>query len=186
MIKTTHTAQKIGGRRDKHRAPSRAHAKHEVCLSTSMPAECEAQEWWFDVRPKFVGKRRPRPIDELLSESSESTSTSDATTARWCEASETRAAASQSNRQSEKVVRVPTRRAEGKSHRSRSKCGSAGHRRFAQTSRDVRDAEGRVVGRKHKCVHRRMTGQCPETGESPGRRCHRRPKYCSGQDSDIT
>ena len=67
----------------------------------SMSGESETDEWWFDVRPKEVGKTRPRPIDELLSESSKSSSTSDATTARWYEAFETRAAASQSTRRSE-------------------------------------------------------------------------------------
>ena len=45
----------------------------------------ETEEWWFNVRPKRVGKRRPCPIDEFLSESFESSSTSDATTARWYE-----------------------------------------------------------------------------------------------------
>ena len=71
-----------------------------VPLPFSVSGESETEEWWFDVRPKEVGKRRP-PIDELLAESSKSSSTSDATTARWCEAFGTRAAASQSTRRSE-------------------------------------------------------------------------------------
>ena len=50
-----------------------------------MPGESESEEWWFDVRPKGVGKRRPRLVDELCSESSDSISTSDATTAGWKE-----------------------------------------------------------------------------------------------------
>ena len=44
-------------------------------------SECE--EVWFDVRPKAVGKKRPCPIDEVCSESSESSGTFDAMTARW-------------------------------------------------------------------------------------------------------
>ena len=40
----------------------------------------ESEDCWFDVRPKGVGKRRPRPIHELCSESSESSNTPDATT----------------------------------------------------------------------------------------------------------
>ena len=56
----------------------------------------DSEGWWFDIRPKGVGKRRPRLIHELFSESSESNSTLDATTARWNEAFETRVGASQS------------------------------------------------------------------------------------------
>ena len=52
------------------------------------------------VRPKGVGWKRPRWIDALFSEGSEPSSTSDATTARWYEAFETRVAASQSLRRS--------------------------------------------------------------------------------------
>ena len=53
----------------------------------------ESEEWWFDVRPKGVGERRLRPVNELCTESSVvSSSTSDATTTRWYEALETRAA----------------------------------------------------------------------------------------------
>ena len=37
------------------------------CLSSSISGEFESEEWWFDVRPKGVGKKRPRPIDELCS-----------------------------------------------------------------------------------------------------------------------
>ena len=57
-----------------------------LVLSCSM---LESEEWWFDVRPKGVGKKRPGRIDDLFSESSESSSTFDAMTARWCEAFET-------------------------------------------------------------------------------------------------
>ena len=42
----------------------------------------EFEEVWFDVRPKAVGKNRPCSIDEVCSESSESSSTFDAMTAR--------------------------------------------------------------------------------------------------------
>ena len=69
----------------------------------SMAGEFETEEWWFDDHPKGVGKRRPRPIDELFSESSESSSTLHTTTTRWYEAFETRVAPSQSTRQSEVV-----------------------------------------------------------------------------------
>ena len=30
----------------------------------SMSGDSETEEWWFDVRPKGVGKRRPRPISD--------------------------------------------------------------------------------------------------------------------------
>ena len=63
-----------------------------------MSCEFESEEWWFDVRPKGVGKKRPGPNDERHSESSESSSTSDAATARWYEAFETRAAAQPTSR----------------------------------------------------------------------------------------
>ena len=61
----------------------------------------ESEEWWFDVRRKAVGKKRPCPVDELCSESSESSSALDAMTARWYEAFETRVTASQSTHRSE-------------------------------------------------------------------------------------
>ena len=60
-----------------------------------------SEEWWFDVRPKGVGKKRPCPIDDLCSESSKSSSAPDATMARWYEAHETRVTASQSTHRSE-------------------------------------------------------------------------------------
>ena len=53
----------------------------------------ESEEVWFDVRPKAVGKNRSCPIDELCSESSESSRALDAMTAKWYDAFETRAAA---------------------------------------------------------------------------------------------
>ena len=73
--------------------------KHKgLVLSCSMS---ESEEWWFDVRPKGVGKKRPCPIDDLCSESSKSSSAPDATMARWYEAFETRVTASQSTHRSE-------------------------------------------------------------------------------------
>ena len=64
---------------------SSAHkARGSVCDSMAR----ETEEWWFDVRSKGVGKRRPYLIEELCSQSSELSSTPDATTARWYEAFE--------------------------------------------------------------------------------------------------
>ena len=60
-----------------------------VVFSCSMS---ESEDRWFDVRPKGVGKKRPGPIDDLCSESCESSSATGATMARWYEAFETRAA----------------------------------------------------------------------------------------------
>ena len=66
------------------------------------PTSCQGQkEWWFDVRPKAVGKNRPCPVEELCSGSSESSSALDATMARWYEAFEKRVTASQSTHRSE-------------------------------------------------------------------------------------
>ena len=61
----------------------------------------ESEEWWFDVRSKAEGKKRPCPVGELCSEISESSSALEAMTARWYEAFEKRVAASQSTHQSE-------------------------------------------------------------------------------------
>ena len=130
--------------------------------------------------PEGVGKRRPRLIHELFSESSESNSTSDATTARWNEAFETRVGASQSTRQSEwssssettprpkgsgRSGIDPTR--EGEIHHSRSECRSAGRHCFAWTQRDARDAQGSLVGREP-----RATPKSNDRSE-PGRHCRR-------------
>ena len=84
----------------------------------------ESEEWWFDVRPKAVGKNRPCPVEELCSESSKSSSALDETMARWYEAFETRVTASrqpiglscqaaqkQSLERKDPNVRVSTRRA---------------------------------------------------------------------------
>ena len=89
-----HTAQEHR-KKTQARAPSRTHVMHEVGLL--LPA-CQVS-----LRPKSggsmsarrAGERRPRPIHKLFSEGSESSSTSDATTARWYEAFETHVAASQ-------------------------------------------------------------------------------------------
>ena len=40
--------------------------------AVSVPGESETEEWWFDVRPKGVGKTWSRTVDELCSESFES------------------------------------------------------------------------------------------------------------------
>ena len=60
-----------------------------------MSGELESKEWWFDVRSEGVGKKRPCAIDALFSESSESSNTPDATTARWYEAFMSRVTVSQ-------------------------------------------------------------------------------------------
>ena len=130
-------------------------------------------------RPKEVGKRQPRPIDELFSESSGSSSTSDRTTARWYEAFEARVTASQLTRQSEwsssseteSRLRRPGRSGVDPTHEEeihrcpRSECRSVCRHCFAWYSRDAHDAGGSLVGRKHERVRKRMTFQCPKAGQ---------------------
>ena len=100
-----------------------------------------------------MGKRRPSPVDELLSESSESSSTSNAT-ARWYEAFETRVAVAQSTRRSEWSSSSETEpRPRGfdlarqrESHRCRrSECRSVRRHCFAQNSRDPRDVKAGLL-----------------------------------------
>ena len=117
-----------------------------------------------------MGKKRPCIIDELCSESSESSSTFDAMTARWYEAFETRAAACASSSWrlssdwSGGLSGCPTYGRE--IHRSPcSQCRSVGRRCFACYSRDARDAEGRTADRKHDRARMRTTGQRPTTGQ---------------------
>ena len=103
-------------------------------------------------------------MDELCSESSESSCTFDAMTARWFEACETRVAACASS-----SWRLSSDWSGGSSgcltygreiHQSPcSPCGSVGRRCFACYSRDARDAEGRAVDRKHDRARMRTTGQ---------------------------
>ena len=65
---------------------SRAHTKHEVpFFSSRMSDQSESEEWRFEVRLMGVGRKQPRPIDDLCSVSSDSSDTSDATSARWYE-----------------------------------------------------------------------------------------------------
>ena len=145
--------------------------KHKgLVVSCSMSG---SEEWWFDVRPKGVGKKRRCTIDELCSESSESSSAPDATVARWYEAFETRVTASQSTHRSEWSSPSETKPREKGSRRSGvdqtrkrgihcsfyAMCRSAGRRCFACCSRDARDAEDNVVGREHERVRIRMTLQ---------------------------
>ena len=132
-----------------------------------------SEEWWFDVRPKGVGKKRRCTIDELCPESSESSSALDAMTARWYEAFETRVTASQSTHRSEWSSPTETKpRQKGSRHsgvdqtRERgihcspcAKCRSVGRRCFACCSGDARDAADNVVDREHERVRIRMTRQ---------------------------
>ena len=155
-----------------HRKKKQAHAWNTkfVVFSYIMSG---SEEVWCDVRPKAVGKKRPRSIDELCSESSESTSTFDAMTARWYEALETLVAAT--------LVRAPIsacassswrlssdwsgRSSGGPTYKKEihrppcSQCRSVDRRCFACCSRDARDAEGRAVDRKHDRARMRTTAQ---------------------------
>ena len=154
----------------------------------------ESEEWWFDVRPKAVGKNRPCPVEELCSESSKSSSALDETMARWYEAFETRVTASQSTHRSELPSSSETKPREKGSRRSSvdqtrergihcspcAKCGSVDRGCFACCSGDARDAEDNVVGREHEPVRIRMTRQnvaSTVTGDqgadSPRDRCRR-------------
>ena len=117
-------------------------------------------------------------MDELCSESSDSSSTSDATTVRWFETFETRVASSQptpgravsacgpkcsghsATDTQPKGPRPsgvdPTH--EGGTHRCpRSECSSVNRHCCAWHSRDAPYARGRLVGRKHERVCRRIT-----------------------------
>ena len=154
----------------------------------------ESEEVWFDVRPKAVGKRNPCPIDELCSESSESSSAPDATMARWYEAFEKRVTASQSTHRSEWSSSSETKTREKGSRRSSvdqtrergihcspcAKCRSVGRGCFACCSGDARDVEDNVVGREHERVRIRMTRQNvasivagDQGADSPRDRCRR-------------
>ena len=86
-----------------------------------MSDESESEESWFEVCPKGVGRSQPRPIDELCSMSSDSSSASDATSARWYETFTTRVARhsrpvglGRSLDRRSRDVRVATRRTEEK------------------------------------------------------------------------
>ena len=59
-----------------------------------MSDQSESEEWCFEVRPKGIGRKQPRPIDDLCLVSSDSSITSDATSARWYETFATRVASS--------------------------------------------------------------------------------------------
>ena len=107
---------------------------------------------WFGVRPKVVGRKQPRPTDELWSGSSDPGSTSDATSAVTVDPS---------------VWSVFGWRPDGwkKNHRClRSECRSKSLHCFARYSRDARDG-GSLVGRKHDRVRRRTTGKYSTTGQ---------------------
>ena len=133
----------------------------------------ESEVVWFDVRQKAAEKKRPCSIDELCSESSESSSALDAMTARWYEAFETRVAALQSTHRSEwsspsetMPRQIGSRRWSCDQTRERgtrcstcATCRSAGRRCFACCSRDARDAADNVFGREHERVRIRMTRQ---------------------------
>ena len=152
----------------------------------------EFEEVWFDVRPKAVGKKRPCPVDELCSESSESSSALDALTATWYEAFETRVAACASS-----CWRLSSDWSGGSSgcptyereiQRSPcAKCGSVGRRCFACCSGDALDAENNVVDRKHDRARMRTTGQSTTGDRSTDshlaqvRDAHER----LGSDSDV-
>ena len=69
MLKNAQRGNKKG-RRDKHACLSSTR-EARGCSSPSMPGKSETEEWWFDVHPKGMGKRRPCPIDEHFAESSE-------------------------------------------------------------------------------------------------------------------
>ena len=118
-----------------------------------MSGESESEEWWFDVRPKGVGKKRPRPIDEPCSESSDSSSPADATSARCYATFAANVASSRSARRPEcssSSKTKPRPKGPGRSggpmhgrdiHRCRrSECRSEGRHCFAWDSRDAPDA----------------------------------------------
>ena len=147
--------------------------KEELGLSPSMPSESDTEEWWFHVRPKGVGNRRLRPIGELFSESSKSSMTSDATTARWYEAFMTRGDASQFTRQSERSrlsetqprPRVSTRPAEEKST-ALVPIVEAGALAVSPRTQET----------PHKVRAHASDRLEPKDRPASGRRCHRRPR----------
>ena len=134
----------------------------------------ESEEWRsVKVPSEGVGRNQPRPIDEIASVSSDSSGAPQATTARWYEAFATRVAPSQTTRRSvssepaktqlrSKRTRLPGGDLKvGRENHCclRSECRSEGRPRGACFSKDVRDAGGSLVDRKHKRVHSRMTDQ---------------------------
>ena len=115
-----------------------------VIFSPDMSNEFGSEEWCFEVRRKGVGSKQPRPSDEMCSVSSDSSSATDATSDRCHGTFATRVASSQSTRR----LCETSRWGRGKAHHC-----------FAWFSRDVRDAGGSLVERKHERAHSRMAGQ---------------------------
>ena len=135
----------------------------EDTCSTSMSGESE--EWWFNVRPKGVSKRRPYFIDELVSESSEPSSTSDATTARWHETFERRVASSQSTLRKSRRLRCGSThgRAASSQLNRRSLCSSPSETKSRQEG-PGRSGVDLMHGRG---IHRCPRSEC----RSVGRHC---------------
>ena len=118
--------------------------------------------------------KRPRPIDELCSESSDSSNTSDATTARWCETFATRDARSQPI-----SCRKSRRRGCGPTH------GRQVYRSPRSDARAITVSPGTQETPVMLKAALLAATACPQANErptpndssAPGGRCHRRPKY---------
>ena len=115
-------------------------------------------------RPEGVGRKQPRPIDEICSGSSDSRSTPDATTARWYEtffctrSTVTRTPEDETSRwrpegRKRIIIDALAPNEEAKDVTVALVC----------FSRDVPDAGG--IDRKDERVRRRTTGPCPMTRE---------------------
>ena len=153
------------------------HAK--LLFRSSMSGKSESEEWWFDVRPKGMRRKRPCPIDELCSGSSLSQAAHptqrqpDGTTQSrhvlpWH---------SQPVGPKGQVLKQKGPRCLGgdlmherEIYRCpRSECRSEGRHCFAGNSRDARlQARHRPQGNDRPV---------PKDRSAPGPRCHRRPRY---------
>ena len=111
IVRSEDVCGALGGRTDKHVRPEFRFLffcvpffnRSARCplFSSSMSDGSESEEWRSaKVRKVGVGRKQPRPIDEIASVSSDSSGAPHATTARWYEAFATRVAPSQTTRRS--------------------------------------------------------------------------------------
>ena len=145
-----------------------------------MSDESESEEFWFEVRPTGVGRKQPRAFDAICSVSSDSSSSPDATSARWYETFETRVASSQSTPRMRDTW-VATWRLEKKFIAAPpSQCRIKGRHCFAWVSRNVRDAGGSLASQS-TCRKSRLSGGGPMHEKEIHRCSH--PKCRKGEPS---
>ena len=90
-MKIANRRKERGKKRQVH-APSRAHTMHQVFFLPACQVNSSLKSGGSMSARRELGKKRPRPIDELCSRTSDSGRTADATSARWHETLTTRVA----------------------------------------------------------------------------------------------